>query len=92
MIFLVINICVEPCIFVDLTKAFDTVSVSKLVVKLETIVIIGVKLTLMENHLKERTQAVGIRSLEVRSILKNAMLAIEFLGAEYSAFPFSCGI
>lgn len=52
------NKCVG--VFLDLAKAFDTVSIPLLICKLEAIGIRGVPLDLFKNYLNNRTQAVKI--------------------------------
>lgn len=48
------------CIFLDLTKAFDTVSVSQLLVKMERMGIRGCALEIFEDYLSDRAQVVKI--------------------------------
>lgn len=55
-------------IFLDLCKAFDTVSIPLLLAKLEKIGIRGIALNIFESYLTNRTQSVvidGIKSVEV---------------------------
>ena len=51
-------------IFLDLTKAFDTVSVPRLVTKIESLGVRGITLELFKDYLRHRGQCARIDSLE----------------------------